>query len=125
MAYVKVPKDLSKVKTKVVFNLTKRQLICFSIAAVIGIPLYFLTRNMIGTTNAATLMVLVMLPAFFFAMYEKDGLFLETILKNIIRVKLQRPGIRTYQTKSRDAWSKTDPHGKQTVKKGAAHDRKK
>ena len=30
MAYVPVPKDLTKVKTKVAFNLTKRQLICFT-----------------------------------------------------------------------------------------------
>ena len=29
MAYVPVPKDLTKVKTKVMFNLTKRQLVCF------------------------------------------------------------------------------------------------
>ena len=29
MPYVPVPKDLTKVKTKVAFNLTKRQLICF------------------------------------------------------------------------------------------------
>ena len=29
MAYVPVPKDLSKIKTKLAFNLTKRQLICF------------------------------------------------------------------------------------------------
>ena len=29
MAYVTVPKDLSKVKNKVVFNLTRRQLILF------------------------------------------------------------------------------------------------
>ncbi|MCX4203060.1 PrgI family protein, partial [Clostridioides difficile] len=28
MAYVPVPKDLSKVKTKVAFNLTKRQILC-------------------------------------------------------------------------------------------------
>ena len=30
MAYVPVPKDLNAVKTKVLFNLTKRQLICFA-----------------------------------------------------------------------------------------------
>ena len=29
MAYVNVPKDLSKVKSKVLMNLTKRQLVCF------------------------------------------------------------------------------------------------
>ena len=33
MPYVPVPKDLTKVKTKLAFNLTKRQLICFSRAA--------------------------------------------------------------------------------------------
>lgn len=27
--YVSVPRDLSRVKTKVFFNLTKRQIICF------------------------------------------------------------------------------------------------
>ena len=61
-------------KNKVVLNLTKRQLICLSAAAAIGLPFYFLTREWIGTTNAATGMVLLMLPAFLFAMYEKDGL---------------------------------------------------
>ena len=33
MAFVPVPKDLNRVKTKVMFNLTKRQLICFALAA--------------------------------------------------------------------------------------------
>lgn len=32
MAYVPIPKDLDKIKTKVAFNLTKRQLIGFSVA---------------------------------------------------------------------------------------------
>ncbi len=30
MAYVPVPKDLTKVETKVMFNLTRRQLVCFT-----------------------------------------------------------------------------------------------
>ena len=74
MAYVSVPKDLTKVKNKVAFNLTKRQLICIGIGAAMGIPSYFLLRNVMGNSNAATVMVLLMLPAFLFAMYEKDGI---------------------------------------------------
>ena len=74
MAYVSVPKDLTKVKNKVAFNLTKRQLICIGIGAAMGIPCYFLFRNALGINNAAVLMVLMMLPAFLFAMYEKDGM---------------------------------------------------
>lgn len=100
MAYVSVPKDLTKVKTKVLFNLTKRQIICIGIAAAIGLPFYFLTRDALGTSNAATGMVMLMLPAFFFALFEKDGMPLERILFNIIRVKMLNPGIRPYETEN-------------------------
>ena len=48
MPYVPVPKDLTKVKTKLAFNLTKRQLICFSLAGLVGLPVYFFTRGAIG-----------------------------------------------------------------------------
>ena len=97
MAFVSVPKDLTKVKNKIIFNLTKRQLICFGIAAAVGVPFYFLTRAIIGSSNAATGMCLLMLPAFLFAMYEKDGLPLEKVLKNMIIVKFIRPPVRKYQ----------------------------
>ena len=100
MAFVSVPKDLTKVKNKVVLNLTKRQLICLSAAAAIGLPFYFLTREWIGTTNAATGMVLLMLPAFLFAMYEKDGLPLEKVLKNVITLKYIRPPVRKYEVEN-------------------------
>ena len=97
MAFVSVPKDLTKVKNKIILNLTKRQLICLGIAAAVGLPFYFLSRGLIGSSNAATGMCLLMLPAFLFAMYEKDGLPLEKVLKNMITVKFIRPPVRKYQ----------------------------
>ncbi|MFG6336303.1 MAG: PrgI family protein [Lachnospiraceae bacterium] len=100
MAYVSVPKDLTKIKNKVVLNLTKRQLVCLVAAAAVGLPFYFLTKNYIGTSNAATGMVLLMLPAFLFAMYEKDGMPLEKVLFNIINVKLKKPAVRRYDKKN-------------------------
>ena len=48
MAYVSVPKDLTQVKPKFLFNLTKRQVICFGGGAALGLPLFFLTKNVIG-----------------------------------------------------------------------------
>ena len=98
MAYVQVPKDLTKVKTKVMFNLTKRQLICFGLAGVLAVPTYFLTRNTLGTTLAACIMIVIALPFFLFAVYEKDGRPLEKILINMYRQKFARPGLRPYQT---------------------------
>jgi len=98
MAYVPVPKDLSKIKTKVVFNLTKRQLVCFGAAVLIGVPLFFLTKDAVGTSAASLLMVLVMLPCFLLAMYEKHGRPLEKIMRDIIQARFIRAKERPYKT---------------------------
>lgn len=58
MAYVTVPKDLTHVKSKVLFGLTKRQLVCFGGALLTGGPLYFLTRDYLSNSAAALLMIL-------------------------------------------------------------------
>ena len=97
---VPVPKDLSGIKTKVALNLTKRQIICFSGAAVTGVPLYFLTKGILGTSAASLLMMGVMLPFFFFAMYEKNGFPAEKILYFMIRQKILTPGIRPYKSEN-------------------------
>lgn len=97
-AYISVPRDLTKVKSKIIFNLTKRQLLCFSVAAVIGIPSFFLLKRT-GNVSLATLgMMLVMLPFFFLALYEKDGQPLEQLGKHFIEAVIIRPKIRPYQT---------------------------
>jgi len=99
MAYVPVPKDLTKVKTKIVFNLTKRQLICFGLAATIGVPVYLVTRDTIGNSLAVFLMIGLMMPFFFLAMFEKDGLSAEQALRNMLRTKLWPP-VRIYKTEN-------------------------
>ena len=98
MAYVPVPKDLTKVKTKVMFNLTKRQLVCFGGGALVGVPLFFLLKGPVGTSAASMCMIVVLLPFFLLAMYEKNGQPLEKIIGNIIRVSITRPKQRPYKT---------------------------
>ena len=98
MPYVNVPNDLSKIKTKVAFNLTKRQLVCFGGAALVGVPTYLLTRSALGSTGAMFVMLGLMLPAFLLAMYERDGLPLEKVVGLIIRARYLRPGVRPDQT---------------------------
>ena len=98
MAYVTIPKDLTKVKSKVMFGLTKRQLICFGAAALIGVPLFFLLKSVINTTAATLFMILVMLPFFLLAMYERHGQPLEVIGGHIIRSMFTRTKERPYQT---------------------------
>ena len=98
MAYVTVPKDLTKVKSKVMFGLTKRQLVCFGAAALIGVPLFFLLKTAVSSSAATLCMIVVMLPFFLLAMYEKDGQPLEVIAGQIIQTVFLRPKERPYMT---------------------------
>ena len=99
-SYISVPRDLSKVKTKVFMNLTKRQILCFGAGALIGVPVFFLLKSSGNLSLAALGMMAVMLPLFFLAMYEKDGLPLEKVLKNMITVKFIRPPVRKYEVEN-------------------------
>lgn len=100
MAFVQVPKDLARVKTKIAFNLTKRQLICFSIGAVIGIPTYLLIRKNVGNDVALLTMIVLMMPFFFAAIFEKDGMSFEKYFKYVIRQKYIYPKIRVYKSEN-------------------------
>ena len=70
-------------------------------------------------------MVLLMVPAFLFAMYEKDGMPLEQILKNIIAVKFRRPAIRRYETENIYETKSVRQAMKPKAKGGGKHVRKK
>jgi len=100
MAFTTIPRDLNKIKSKLIFNLTKRQLICFGTAAAIGVPTYFLTRGVIGNSAAVLVMMGIMLPLFFISMYEKDGMPAEKVLRNYVRTKIYWSGIRPYKTEN-------------------------
>ena len=97
-SYISVPRDLTKVKSKVMFNLTKRQLICFSVAALIGVPSFFLLKTVVAVNTAVMGMMVIMMPFFFLAMYEKNGQPLEVILNHMIQAIFIRPKKRPYKT---------------------------
>ena len=52
-AYISVPRDLTRVKSKVLFNLTKRQLLCFGAGALVGVPAFFLLKQSGNVSLAA------------------------------------------------------------------------
>jgi len=97
-SYISVPRDLTKVKSKLVFGLTKRQLVCFSLAALIGVPSFFLIKHFTGTNTAVMGMIVIMMPFFFLAMYERNGQPLEVIMRHMVQSVFIRPKIRPYKT---------------------------
>ena len=118
--YANVPRDLTRVKSKLFLNLTKRQILCFGAAIAAGLPMYFLVRKAGNATLAAMVMILVMLPFFFLAMYEKNGQPLEVVMKHFVTARFRRPRVRRYRTRNlyhRKAGNRKD---KRTAERTAA-----
>ena len=97
---VAVPKELSGIKTKIVFNLTKRQLICFGSGGFLGSCFYIATNDVVGTELSTFAMMIVLFPFLFLAMYEKEGFPAEKWLYLMLRQKFFTQGIRPYQSET-------------------------
>ena len=93
--------DPTKVKPKFIGSFTKRQVICYGLAALIGIPFYLLVKDTIGKETAALFMVALMFPFIIASMYEKDGLPAERYFFRFFLWKFIRPVKRTYKKENR------------------------
>ena len=98
MIKVSIPKDFTKVQSKVFLNLTRRQILCFLPAVLIGVPLFFATKGTLGNSAATFVMMLVMLPFFLAAFYKHNEEPLEKYLWHLIRTKYLRKKLRPYET---------------------------
>lgn len=98
--YVKIPKDPEGVKDKMIFNLTKRQIMFCGIGLALGMSAYWLTYKAIGTTGAAVILFCLGSPFFVMSKYAKYGVF--TAEKNILNFIrwLIYPKIRLYKTEN-------------------------
>ena len=97
--YIPVPVDIDTVKSKFLFGLTLRQIVCFAIGIIIGLGAYFGLQGILGTGIAGILMMFIMLPAFFFAVYEQHGEPLEVIIRRIWKAQ-KKPQNRMYRTEN-------------------------
>ena len=97
-AYISVPRDLTRVKSKILFGLTKRQIVCFGTGALIGVPVYFFVRGSGNLSLAALAMIVVMLPFFFFGMYERNGQPPEVVARQFYQARFVRPKVWPYRT---------------------------
>ena len=71
--------------------MTKRQLIGFTIAGLIGIPIYLFMRKVVPNDIAVIFLIVSTLPIFFITLFEKDGLSFEKYFKYIYLHKFYQP----------------------------------
>lgn len=102
MRYVTVYKDLSRIHPKILFNLTKRQLICFGLAGAAGLPFYWFTHGFLGNDISVLLMMLICAPFLLAAVYRnrKTGEPFEKILFHILRAKFLYPQARPFKSEN-------------------------
>ncbi|MGH0943892.1 PrgI family protein [Bacillus mycoides] len=98
---VSIPKDLKTIKSKLFFGLTKRQLIGFSIALAIGLPVFFLLKSY-SVDIALYGLFFTACPAIFATIFTKDGMPAETWVKLYLEYKYLNPQKRYFKVSKRN-----------------------
>ncbi|PFC08138.1 PrgI family protein [Bacillus cereus] len=98
---VSIPKELKTIKSKLVFGLTKRQLIGFSIALAIGLPVFFLLKSF-SLDVALYGLFFTACPAIFATIFTKDGMPAETWIKLYLEYKYLNPQKRYFKVSKRN-----------------------
>ncbi|MGG0259910.1 PrgI family protein [Bacillus mycoides] len=98
---VSIPKELKNIKSKLFLGLTKRQLIGFSIALVISLPVFFLLKSF-SLDVALFGLFFTACPVIFATIFTKDGMSAETWMKLYIEYKYLNPQKRTFRVSKRN-----------------------
>lgn len=98
---VSIPKELKTIKSKLVFGLTKRQLIGFSIALAMGLPAFFLLKSF-SLDIALYGLFFTACPAIFITIFTKDGMPAETWIKLYLEYKYLNPQKRYFKVSKRN-----------------------
>lgn len=98
---VSIPKELKTIKSKLFFGLTKRQLIGFSIALAISLPVFFLLKSF-SMDVALYGLFFTACPAIFATIFTKDGMPAETWIKLYLEYKYINPQKRCFKVSKRN-----------------------
>lgn len=85
---VRVPKEITEYKEKIIFGLSIRQLFSFLIAISVGFASYYLTSRLFGKEVASYVVILITMPIFAFGFFKKDGFPFEKYIVIMIKQKL-------------------------------------
>ena len=105
MIYIKVPKEITEYKTRIVLGLTKKQLCYFSVGIVAGILFGILITPLFGTNALAVIITLVCVPVVALAFTDKDGIPMDIYIRHVIdfyliKQKIPYANLAMYQNKS-------------------------
>lgn len=94
---VRVPKEITEYKEKILFGLSIRQLICFGSAITLGIGSYYFISKYINQNLASYIVILETIPLFALGFFKKDGFTFEKYVMLIFKHKT-KISKRTYKS---------------------------
>lgn len=98
---ISIPTDLKKIQSKLFFGLTKRQLIGFGLALLVGITIFLIFKN-INLDIAMYVLFFSTAPILFATIYQKDNMYIEQWIKLMIEQKYLNPNKRYYKVTKRN-----------------------
>lgn len=85
---VRIPKEITEYKEKILFGLNIRQLLCFTLAIVIGVTSYYFLNKYFGPDFASYVVIIEVIPIFALGFFKKDGFNFEKYMGLVFRHKL-------------------------------------
>lgn len=100
MIEVKIPKEIRNFKSKVLFNLTLRQILSLLIGVGISIPTYIFGKKIIGEELASWFVMLISAPCFLIGFIKKNGMNYEKYFYIMLKFNFLTPRIRKYKVEN-------------------------
>ena len=91
MIEIKIPKEITEYKEKILFGLTIRQCVCAVAALAVCVPLYIFGKDFLGDDVVGWLVIMIAVPIFAFGFFRYDGMPFEKFLTLLYRQKWVEP----------------------------------
>lgn len=82
---VRIPKEITEYKERIIFGLNIRQLISFVAAIIVGLTTYYFANKYLGADAASYIVIIIVIPIFALGFFKKDGFTFEQYVKIIFR----------------------------------------
>lgn len=88
---VRIPKEITEYKEKILLGMSVRQLVCFSSAVIIAIGSYFLYTKLLGINNstAGDIVLIEIIPLMMLGFFKKMDCRLKNILYYFLGINLE------------------------------------
>ncbi len=97
MIEIKIPKEITEYKEKLMFGLTVRQLISVVAALAVCVPLYIFGKDYLSDDVVGWIIMIIAIPIFAFGFFKYDGMPFEQFLLMLYRQKWVEPQKRKYE----------------------------